>query len=160
MKLNKILRNFFIVFIGFLMTLNLMASPALASTPIPLEDFGSFEVYANDESGVAVFDPSLHYGEYGDYFFDAEGVWQGGSATPECDWCGDPNWESQYQMLYPEYDSFSLIVDCSSGLNYEDCRTPEIPLFEDEKCVFKMNDAPGGYGDNTGFVTVHYQRMN
>jgi len=167
MKLNKILRNFFIVFIGFLITLNFMASPALAyyspsdySSAIPLGDhYGSFEVYANDGEGVAVYNPSLGYGEHGDYMFLAEGVWQGGPATPECDSCGVPDWQHDY-MTDPKYDPFSLIINCDNGLEYEDCWTPQISLTQDETCVLKMNDQPGTYYDNTGFLTVHYQRMN
>jgi len=159
MKLNKILKSFLIVFAGFLITLNFMAGSALADAPIKLDLAGQFKVYANNEQGVKVFYPATTFSDYGDYFFHAEGIWKGGPDIDECGPEGDPDYWNRGQMMDPQYDPFSLIINCDIPLEeYQYTRNPEIPLYQDQTCAFLMNDA--NYPDNTGYLTVEYVRMN
>ncbi|MDJ0733583.1 MAG: hypothetical protein QNJ47_05765 [Nostocaceae cyanobacterium] len=137
-----------------------MASPALA---VGNDQIGWFDVMAYDPQGTPfTYEGNPQdYNDYGDYVFLTDGTWQGGPAIPVTDACGIPgDTEHQNQMVDPQYPPFSLIASCNRHQDFDVCYNPELQLLPGETCYFKMNDAPGGYGDNTGELFVHYFRQN
>lgn len=155
-KLKGILRSCLIAFVGCVVALNFMASPAQA---VELGDSGQFTVQANNEAGTPT--TFTGGGEYGDYLFQAYGEWTWMENGRYVDACGLKDFGGQDNMSYPQYDAFSLVAYCDKhNLAYQICRNPRLQLLPGETCFFKMNDAQGTYGDNSGSLTVHYQRMN
>jgi len=155
-KLKGILRSCLIAFVGCVVALNFMASPAQA---VELGDSGQFAVQANNEVGT----PATFTGSdsYADYLFQGYGEWTWTENGRYVDACGLKDYEYQDAMTYPQYDAFSLVAYCDKhNLAYQICRNPRLQLLPGETCFFKMNDSPGGYWNNSGTVTVLYQRMN
>ena len=159
MKLNKILKSFLIVFAGFLITLNFMTGSALANVDMELDDYGYFIVDANNEQGFKV-SYTHTYVPYGDFEFHAYGTWKGGPDIDECGPEGDPNYTFTQQMMDPQYDAFSLIINCDKyeDEEYQYSRNPRIPIYYGDTCAFLMNDS--NYPDNTGALLVEYKLMN
>ena len=135
MKLSLILRKISVALIAII-SIFVVASGSALAQDIPLENSGFFEVYADNKDGITVFDPNANSPAYiGEYEFTPTGIWKGGTSIAECDSCGDPDYPTD-QMLDPEFDAFSLVINCSNGIKYEDCRTPRIPFLKMNLVLF------------------------
>ena len=155
MNFRRFLQGCLVTLLSFALCLS-WGNPAASA--FDLGNSGGFLVPAEDEVGFPFSYPGPASSTC--YCFETSGEWIGDPSTPETDACGNPDYPVPPQLLaYPQFTTFSLVADCLDGGGdaYEICFTPNIQFVKGERCRFKMNDIPGYYGDNRGYLFVEYQ---
>jgi len=133
------------------------SAPTYAVTIEPGQKSGSFEVPANNKSGIPLVNKTGH--PINNLKLTASGTWNAGGETPSgIGPEGYPNWPGQKDFQYPDHPAFALVAQSKDRA--DDVRTVSVGtglgFGNDEGYSFLMNDKPQYYGDNSGKVTVNW----
>lgn len=117
---------------------------------------GKFEVPANSEDGVALMNNSSRDASVN---ITPSGSWKNGPNKASFSSAGDATY-AKAGMKHPQNTAFSLLAINPITNIVQEIYTPTvIAIKPGESLIFRMNDAPGAYGNNVGSITVNWSEV-